>query len=202
MYRSGIEFLAELRLIERNLKETGLSCRDLENLICQVEIYGFKLAELDMRQESTRHSDAMNEIAEYLQILPKSYNQMTEAERSLWLATELQTRRPLIPAELPFSEKVCETIETFRMLRQLQQEFGPQICRTYIISMSREASDILEVLLLAKEAGLYDPATGTSSIMVVPLFETVEDLKRSPIVMRSCLSCLCIALVLPEATTV
>ncbi|MEP0799815.1 phosphoenolpyruvate carboxylase [Funiculus sociatus] len=185
MYRSGIEFLAELRLIERNLKETGLSCRDLENLICQVEIYGFKLAELDMRQESTRHSDAMNEIAEYLQILPKSYNQMTEAERSLWLATELQTRRPLIPAELPFSEKVCETIETFRMLRQLQQEFGPQICRTYIISMSREASDILEVLLLAKEAGLYDPATGTSSIMVVPLFETVEDLKRSPIVMRS-----------------
>jgi phosphoenolpyruvate carboxylase len=185
VYRSGAEFLAELRLIERNLAETGLSCRDLENLICQVEIYGFNLAHLDIRQESSRHSDTLNEIADYLQILPKPYNELSEAERSLWLATELQTRRPLIPTELPFSEKTAETIETFRMLRQLQQEFGPHVCQTYIISMSHEASDLLEVLLLAKEAGLYDPATGRSSIQVVPLFETVEDLKRAPAVMRS-----------------
>jgi phosphoenolpyruvate carboxylase len=185
VYRSGAEFLAELRLIERNLAETGLSCRDLENLICQVEIYGFNLAHLDIRQESSRHSDTLNEIADYLQILPKPYNELSEAERSLWLATELQTRRPLIPTELPFSEKTGETIETFRMLRQLQQEFGSQVCQTYIISMSHEASDLLEVLLLAKEAGLYDPATGRSSIQVVPLFETVEDLKRAPAVMKS-----------------
>jgi phosphoenolpyruvate carboxylase len=184
-YRSGAEFLAELKLIERNLSETGLSCRELENLICQVEIYGFTLAHLDMRQESSRHCDALNEIAQYLQILPKPYNELSESERSLWLATELQTRRPLIPGELPFSEKTCETIETFRTLRQLQQEFGPQICQTYIISMSHDVSDLLEVLLLAKEAGLYDPATGISSIQVVPLFETVEDLKRAPEVMRS-----------------
>ncbi len=185
IYRSGAEFLAELRMIQRNLAETGLSCCDLENLLSQVEIYGFNLAHLDIRQESSRHSDTLNEIAEYLQILPKSYNELSESERSLWLATELQTRRPLIPAELPFSEKASETIETFRMLRQLQREFGSQVCQTYIISMSNEASDLLEVLLLAKEAGLYDPATGTSSIRVVPLFETVEDLKRAPTVMRS-----------------
>ena len=184
-YRSGAEFLAEIKLIERNLSETGLSCRELENLICQVEIYGFTLAHLDMRQESSRHCDALEEIAQYLQILPKRYNELSESERALWLATELQTRRPLIPAELPFSEKTCETIETFRTLRQLQQEFDPQICQTYIISMSHDVSDILEVLLLAKEAGLYDPATGISSIQVVPLFETVEDLKRAPEVMRS-----------------
>ncbi|MBD0347118.1 MAG: phosphoenolpyruvate carboxylase, partial [Coleofasciculus sp. Co-bin14] len=185
IYGSGAEFLAELRMIERNLSETGLSCRELENLICQVEIYGFNLAHLDIRQESSRHSDVLNEIVDYLQILPKPYNELSEAERSLWLATELQTRRPLIPTELPFSEKISETIETFRMLRKLQQEFGTQVCQTYIISMSHEASDILEVLLLAKEAGLYDPATGKSSIQVVPLFETVEDLKRAPAVMSS-----------------
>jgi phosphoenolpyruvate carboxylase len=185
IYGSGADFLAELRLIERNLSETGLSCRELENLICQVEIYGFNLAHLDIRQESSRHSDALSEIADYLQILPKSYNELSESERSLWLATELQTRRPLIPAELPFSEKTCETVETFRMLRQMQQEFGLQVCQTYIISMSHEASDLLEVLLLAKEAGLYEPGTGTSSIRVVPLFETVDDLKRAPAVMQS-----------------
>ncbi len=185
IYRSGAEFLAELRMIARNVTETGLSCRDLKNLISQVEIYGFNLAHLDIRQESSRHSDALNEIADYLQILPKSYNELSESERSLWLATELQTRRPLIPGELPFSEKTCETIETFRMLRQLQQEFGLRVCQTYIISMSHEASDLLEVLLLAKEAGLYDPGTGKSSVRVVPLFETVEDLKRAPKVMSS-----------------
>lgn len=185
IYPSGAEFLAELQLIDRNLAQTGLSCRDLENLICQVEIYGFNLAHLDIRQESSRHSDALTEIAEYLQILPKPYNELNESERSIWLATELQTRRPLIPNELPFSEKTSETIETFRMLRQLQQEFGLRVCQTYIISMSNEASDLLEVLLLAKEAGLYDPSTSKSKIRVVPLFETVDDLKRAPKVMTS-----------------
>ncbi|HBB34964.1 MAG TPA: phosphoenolpyruvate carboxylase [Cyanobacteria bacterium UBA8803] len=185
IYRSGAEFLAELQLIERNLAETGLSCGELENLICQVQIYGFNLANLDIRQESSRHSDALNEITDYLQILPKPYHQLSETERTEWLSKELQTRRPLIPTELPFSEKTCETIETLRMLRRLQQEFGAEICQTYIISMSHEASDLLEVLLLAKEAGLYDPATATSSLQVVPLFETVDDLKRAPAVMKS-----------------
>jgi phosphoenolpyruvate carboxylase len=184
VYRSGLDFLAELRLIQRNLEETGLTCQELNNLICQAEIYGFNLAHLDIRQESSRHSDTFNEIIEYLQLLPSSYNEMTEEERTDWLVSELQTRRPLIPNELPFSEKVSEIIKTFRMVRKLHQEFGPEICQTYIISMSHNVSDLLEVLLLAKEAGLYDPATGTGSLQVVPLFETVEDLCRAPSVMK------------------
>lgn len=184
IYRSGAEFLEELRLIQRNLTETGLSCRELENLISQVEIYDFNLAHLDIRQESSRHADALNEVLQYLQVLPRPYNELSEAERVSWLTTELQTRRPLIPAELHFSDKTCELIETCRMVRSLQKEFGPNICQTYIISMSRELSDLLEVLLLAKEAGLYDPATGTATIQVVPLFETVEDLLRAPSVMQ------------------
>ncbi|MBD2022224.1 phosphoenolpyruvate carboxylase, partial [Leptolyngbya sp. FACHB-36] len=183
LYRSGGDFLAELRLIQRNLTETGLSCRDLEFLICQVEIYSFNLAHLDVRQESNRHSDTLNEIIEYLQVLHKPYLELSEAERSRWLATELQTRRPLIPTELPFSDKARETIETFRTIRRLQQEFGQEVCQTYVISMSHEVSDLLEVLLLAKEAGLYDPATGTSTVQVVPLFETVEDLLKAPSVL-------------------
>ncbi|NJK38138.1 MAG: phosphoenolpyruvate carboxylase [Oscillatoriales cyanobacterium RM2_1_1] len=183
LYCSGGEFLAELKLVQRNLEETGISSRDLENLICQTEIYGFSLARLDMRQESSNHSNALTEIAEYLQILPEPYNNLPESKRVKWLAIELQTRRPLIPAELPFSEKTCEIIHTFRVMRELQQEFGPEICQTYVISMSNEASDVLEVLLLAKEAGLYDPATGTGNLQVVPLFETVDDLKRAPRVM-------------------
>lgn len=184
LYASGQDFLRELELIRRSLQETGLECRDLENLICQVEIYGFNLAQLDIRQESSRHSDTIHEILEYLQLLPHSYTEMSEEERVEWLSTELKTRRPLIPTELPFSEKANEIIATFRMVRQLHQEFGPSICQSYIISMSHHVSDLLEVLLLAKEAGLYDPATGAGSLYVVPLFETVEDLLRAPAVMK------------------
>ena len=105
MYRSGSEFLAELRLIHRNLTETGLSCRELENLICQVEIFDFNLTQLDIRQESSRHSDALNEILEYLQILPQSYNDLSEEQRVAWLTGELQTRRPLIAGRIAIFRK-------------------------------------------------------------------------------------------------
>jgi phosphoenolpyruvate carboxylase len=184
IYRTGTDFLEELRLIQRDLKATGLVCQELETLICQVEIYGFVLAQLDLRQESSRHSEALNEITAYLQVLPQPYDDLSEGEKTAWLAQELQTRRPLVPAELPFSDRTCETIETFRMVRRLHQEFGPDICRSYIISMSHDVSDLLEVLLLAKEAGLYDPATWQAEIQPVPLFETVEDLQRAPAVMN------------------
>ncbi|MEO1401058.1 MAG: phosphoenolpyruvate carboxylase [Cyanobacteria bacterium J06635_1] len=184
LYPSGDDFLAELNLLQKSLDETGLVCRELGELITQVEIYGFRLAQLDIRQESSRHSDTLNEITEYLQILPKPYNDLTEAEKTEWLVQELKTRRPLIPSEMPFSDKTKETIATFRMARKLHQEFGMSICRSYIISMSHHASDLLEVLLLQKEAGLYDPSTGVGALRVVPLFETVEDLQRSTAVMR------------------
>jgi phosphoenolpyruvate carboxylase len=183
-YTSGTQLLAELNLIRASLDKGGLTCRALDTLICQVEIYGFNLAQLDLRQESSRHSGTIAEVANYLQVLPVPYEEMPETERVAWLTSELQTRRPLIPGELPFSEKTAEAIETFRMLRRLHQEFGPEICQTYIISMSRDVSDVLEVMLLAKEAGLYDPATGVTSLQIVPLFETVEDLKNATRVMR------------------
>ncbi len=183
IYRSTSEFLADLRLIQRNLSETGLKCQQLETLLTQVEIFGFNLTQLDIRQESTRHSDAIGEILEYLGILETKYDELPEAEKIAWLTTELQTRRPLIPAQLPFTDKTNEIVETIRLVRSLQQEFGCNICQTYIISMCRSVSDVLEVLLLAKEAGLYDPGTAIGTIRVIPLFETVEDLQRSRQVM-------------------
>ncbi len=183
IYPTGAEFLEDLRLIQSDLQATGLTCEALETLICQVEIYGFILAQLDLRQESSRHSDALAEITEYLQLLPRPYDDLSETEKTAWLVQELQTRRPLVPGELPFSDRTRETIETFRMVRRLQQEFGPSICHSYIISMSHDVSDLLEVLLLAKEAGLYDPATWQATIQPVPLFETVEDLQRAPSVL-------------------
>ncbi len=182
-YLTGQEFLEELQLIQDSLTKTGLNCQEVESLICQVEIYGFSLTKLDFRQESSSHAETLTEIAEYLQLLPKPYKELTEEEKVVWLVKELQTRRPLIPYEIPFTERTQETIKTFLILRELQLEFGHDLCHTYIISMTNEVSDVLEVLLLAKEAGLYEPGTGTTSIRIVPLFETVEDLKNAPQIM-------------------
>ncbi|MEG3436011.1 phosphoenolpyruvate carboxylase [Pannus brasiliensis CCIBt3594] len=185
LYRSGAEFLEELQLIAHSLAATKLSCQELNTLISQVEIFGFTLTQLDFRQESTRHADAIEEIAAYMGVLDRPYSQLSEVERISWLVSELKTRRPLIPREMPFSERTRETIETLIMLRGLQQEFGLDICQTYIISMTNDASDVLEVLLLAQEAGLYDPATSRAALRIVPLFETVDDLQHAPDIMRS-----------------
>ncbi len=182
-YGSVTEFRGDLELIRNSLVSTDLSCEPLDKLLTQVHIFGFSLASLDIRQESVRHSDALDELTRYLN-LPTPYGEMEESERVSWLMEELHTRRPLIPSAVSWSKSTSETISVFRMLHRLQEEFGSRICRTYVISMSHSVSDLLEVLLLAKEAGLVDPVARTSDLLVVPLFETVEDLQRAPAVMK------------------
>jgi len=186
-FSSADEFRASLELIQESLEATGLSCEPLQTLISQVHIFAFCLASLDIRQESTRHSDAIDELSRYLQ-LPVPYAAMDEPQRISWLLAELQTRRPLLPPAARWNEATAETFAVFRMLKRLQQEFGERICRTYVISMSHTVSDLLEVLLLAKEAGLVDPQAQRASLLVVPLFETVEDLQGAPAVMERLLS--------------
>ncbi len=182
-YGTVAEFRSDLELIRNSLVSTNLSCEPLDTLLTQVHIFGFSLASLDIRQESTRHSDALDELTRYLN-LPKTYLEMDEEEKINWLMEELQTRRPLIPASAVWTESTAETVDVFNMLSRLQKEFGSRICRTYVISMSHTVSDLLEVLLLAKEASLIDPTTCTADLLVVPLFETVEDLQRAPEVME------------------
>ena len=183
-YSTVDEFRNDLELIQDSLEGTGLSCEALQHLISQAQIFAFCLASLDIRQESTRHSAALDELSRYLQ-LPVPYGDMEENQRVQWLLSELQTRRPLVPVGAQWSEQTQETLNVFRMLQRLQQEFGQRICRTYVISMSHTVSDLLEVLLLAKEAGLVDPMAQRTTLLVVPLFETVEDLQGAPAVMEA-----------------
>jgi phosphoenolpyruvate carboxylase len=182
-YAAVGELRTDLELLRDSLDSTGLSCEPLQKLLSQVHIFAFCLASLDIRQESTRHSDALDELTRYLQ-LPVPYGEMEEEQRVTWLLQELQTRRPLLPPAAQWTPATAETFAVFRMLQRLQQEFGPRICRSYIISMCHTVSDLLEVMLLAKEAGLVDPKAVQTQLLVVPLFETVEDLQRAPEVME------------------
>ncbi len=186
-YCSIDEFRSDLELIRNSLVATNLSCEQLDTLLTQVHIFGFSLASLDIRQESVRHSDAIDELTKYLS-LEKTYIEMNEDERVQWLMEELQTLRPLIPTGVQWSNSTEETFAVFRMLDRLQKEFGSRICRSYVISMSHTVSDLLEVLLLAKESGLVDISSESSDLLVIPLFETVEDLQRAPSVMKELFS--------------
>ena len=181
-YKSVQEFTYDLELIKNSLNSTDLSCQAVNTLLTQVHIFGFSLASLDIRQESTRHSDAIQELSNYLD-LPFQYDQMSEEQKIEWLIEELDTKRPLIPSDVNWSKSTEETFCVFKMVKRLQEEFGSRICHSYVISMSHSASDLLEVLLLAKEMGLLDKNSSQSKLLVVPLFETVEDLKRAPEVM-------------------
>jgi phosphoenolpyruvate carboxylase len=177
-YAGAAEFLADLRLIDESLKENKgerLAHGRLWDLIRQVEVFGFHLATLDIRQHSDRHRAAMAEVlARYG--LADHYERMEEAERVALLQREIAGLRPLT-ARLDFGDETNETVALFRLIRRARQIVGPDAIQTYIISMTTQVSHVLEVLLFARDAGLF------GAIDVVPLFETIEDLRAAPQIM-------------------
>jgi phosphoenolpyruvate carboxylase len=168
----------------RENKGVRLADSRLRKLIRLVELFGFHLAKLDIRQHSSLHSSAISEITERIGLV--NYRDMSEEERFEWLARELENPRPLIPHWLNLSEETKEILETLIWVRRSLEEISPEAVDTYIISMTHDASNLLEVLLLAKEAGLYftDRDNIVSRLNIVPLFETIDDFKRAPDIMR------------------
>ncbi|MDA2919604.1 phosphoenolpyruvate carboxylase [Desulfobacterota bacterium AH_259_B03_O07] len=186
-YPSKNELLDDLRLIDSSLRENkGLRLADsrLKKLIRQVDLFGFHLAKLDIRQHSSVHSEAITEITERIRLI--NYRGMSEVERLSWLTKEINNPRPLIPEWLKLSEETTEIMETLKCVRHCLEEISLEAIDTYIVSMTHSASNVLEVLLLAKEMGLYytDGDRTVSKLNVVPLFETIDDFKRSPEIMR------------------
>jgi phosphoenolpyruvate carboxylase len=139
------------------------------DLMRNLSAFGLTLCPLDVRQESTRHTEALDAITKYLGI--GSYAEWDEATKMSWLQAELTSKRPLIrrcvwkDSEL-FSDTVKDTLETFQMISE--QHDGS--LNAYVISQATTPSDVLAVLLLQTDAGVKDP------LRVVPLFETLDDL--------------------------
>jgi phosphoenolpyruvate carboxylase len=202
VYRDGASLWGDLRLVRDSLRagKAVYAARAVDRLMRQVAVFDLHLATLDLRQHSERHAAALSEITRALGL--RDYSQMSEDERIEWLTRELDTPRPLVATDANYSAETTETLNVFRVARRALDEISPNAIRTYIISMTREASDLLAVLVLAKEAGLVgsgagdgvtgrrgDEATGgfkspgSPSLSVSPLFETIEDLRRAPEIM-------------------
>lgn len=185
------EFLSDLHMIDRSLRENKgekLADSTLKMLIRQAEVFGFHMARLDIRQNSAVHTAALSEITERLGLA--NYGGMTDDKKFEWLAREIKNPRPLIPDWLPLSPETEELLLTFGTIRECLEEVSPDCIDTYVISMTRSAANVLEVLLFLKEAGLYRSDSGrvTSAINIVPLFETIDDFLNAPLVMRKLFS--------------
>lgn len=191
-YASPGEFRADLKAVAKGLKSKGDGALAgggaLGRLIRAVETFGFHLATLDLRQNSDVHERV---VAELLKVagVEANYTDLDEFARIALLRKELATNRPLGSRFAEYSKETTSELEIINAAADAHQTYGPQSITAYNISKAESVSDMLEVNILLKEAGLWraaqDGQPPHAAIMVVPLFETVADLENAPEIMAA-----------------
>lgn len=188
-YNTVTEFIEDLRIIDRSLRShfaDYAADTHVKKLIRQAELFGFHLSTLDVRQHSQEHENAMTEILAKMKIVD-NYGALSEAEKIELMERLLNDPRPLTSPYIQYSESTKECLDVYRVIFEAQQEFGANCITSYLISMTNGASDILEVMLFAKEVGLFYKEQDGSvkcTLQAVPLFETIDDLHIAPDVMK------------------
>lgn len=198
-YADAAAFVADLELVQESLRrnkagilaDSGL----MASLRIQARTFGFHLAALDIRQHSDEHAKALTEIFRAARVLPSiaAYADLPEEEKVALLARELRNPRPLISRDAALSDSTRNVLRVFEVIRLARRRLSPESVVCYIISMTHAVSDMLEPLLLAKEAGLLrwqDGEKMESELDIIPLFETIDDLHRSDTLMGSLYSSL------------
>jgi len=169
----------------------GLIANDgeLTELIDQVRAFGFHLATLDIRQHSDAHALAVAEMLTAAGVIasPEVYAALSEAERVDLLTKEIWNPRPALPRYFQGTPKLHMVLDAVSVVRQAHLTYGRACARTYVISMTHAVSDVLEVLVLLKEADILRSIDGKiiCDMEVVPLFETIEDLHGAKSFMRT-----------------
>ncbi len=160
----------------------------LGRLIRAVELFGFHLATLDLRQNSAVHERVVAELLRVAGVKP-DYLALAEPERVALLRRELASPRPLVPPFAAYGEETASELAILRAAADAHARYSPACIRQYIVSMAKSVSDLLEVELLLKEVGLYRPGPAPfAAVQAVPLFETIEDLEAAPGIMRDWLA--------------
>ena len=189
-YARADELAADLRVLADSLQTHGASLLAggrLRHLIRAVEVFGFHLAPIDLRQNSDVHART---VAELLALAGRcsDYAALDEDERIALLLDEIASPRPLYSPHLGYGEETQGELAIFFAAHDLRQHYGEAALPNAIISKTDGVSDLLELALLLKEAGLLLPAAGERTapqlaMNIIPLFETIDDLRRAPAVM-------------------
>ena len=191
-YATVDEFVADLDTIALSLKANGgaiVARGRLRQLRRAVDVFGFHLAPIDLRQNSDVHERT---VAEILAAASPGldYRALSETDRIALLRRELVSPRPLVSPFIAYSEETSGELALFKAADKIRKTYGPGAIRTSIISKTDSVSDMLELALLLKEVGLIG-ADGSASLSVAPLFETIEDL-------RACVGVMDALLAIPE----
>ena len=186
-YRSE-HFVEDLKLIQESLIKSGLEGiarrGRVQDILIRAQTFGFNLAGLDIREHSGEHEKVVEELLQIADVTD-SYSSLSEDEKLELLSRELKNPRPLSPAHYQLSPTGDKMMNLFSVIRDLKK-IDRDVVGIYVISMTHGISDMLEVLLLAKEADLWRYKDGevSTDMDVVPLFETIEDLEESDHLMK------------------
>ena len=191
-YASPADFRRDLVTVAQGLASEGngalASGGALGRLIRAVETFGFHLATLDMRQNSDVHQRVVAELLKVAGVEP-DYAALDEYARIALLRRELANNRPLGSRFADYSEETASELAIVHAAAEAHRTYGPACITHYIISKAESVSDLLEVNILLKEAGLWragvDGAPPQASIMSIPLFETIADLEAAPQIMSA-----------------
>lgn len=185
-YPDTAAFRADLRALARALDKGPLATGGaLGRLIRTLDVFGFHLATLDLRQNSDVHARVVGELLAVAGV-EANYAALDEPARVVLLRRELASPRPLSGPHLSYGEETAAEMAIFAAAAWARTRYGPGAIARAIISKADSVSDLLEVYLLLKEAGLYAP--GRADMMVVPLFETIGDLEAAPAIMAEFLA--------------
>ncbi len=188
-YLSAGQLLADLLIIDDSLRSNqagALVERRLRSLIRAVEVFGFQLATMDLRQSSDQHEAVLAELLRTARLCPR-YQELSEADKLKLLQQLLCDPRSLRISGHGYSQHTVDELAVFEAAREMRMRLGPDSIRHYIISHTEAVSDLLEVLLLLKETGMLRgtlDVDAVSDLMVVPLFETLGDLRNAAPIMQ------------------
>ncbi len=188
-YADANAFLTDLRTIESSLQSNhgdALTAQRLHPLIRAVEVFGFHLATVDLRQSSDKHEEVVAELLAVAR-LEANYSSLDEQAKRSLLMKLLNDSRPLRVLDAAYSTHTQSELAIFETAKAMRQRYGHHAIRHYIISHTETVSDLLEVLLLQKEVGLMHGTLdkqASHDLIVVPLFETIEDLRNAAPIMR------------------
>ena len=188
-YKTADELLEDLFFVQKSLRKHHPAKHELktiQKIIRQVQLFGFHLATLDIRNHSSEHESAIAEILQKVG-LAENYSEIIELEKVKLLTSILQDPRRVLLSIEDYTPETQEMIRVFQTIKRIHDEFGKRAIEVYLISMFKSPSDLLEVLVLAKETNLYRlHASGKveSFLHVAPLFETIDDLNSASSIME------------------
>ena len=189
-YATAAELVADLDTIAKSLRTTGagiVARGRLRSLQRAVDVFGFHLAPIDLRQNAKVHERTVAEL--FAAVSPDlNYRSLDEEQRIALLRKELVSPRPLVSPFIAYGEETAGELALFRAAKAIHEKYGPDAIRTSIISNTDSVSDMLELALLMKEAGLIDVAGGSTTLALAPLFETIHDLRNCVGIMDRLLS--------------